>query len=151
MPWPLRRAAERAVGGGRSLAGVPLRILAPAKREKVTGTGAVEGLAAPAAGTHLRVLVRRKDLAGWWPQAGGPITVCERRWQAAVRYGEARDAGFDFEIAALVVGETTHRKWMAWVERAQAGQVVPVQLPSSQFFLGEDYRTVTKTADLVGA
>jgi hypothetical protein len=40
---------------------------------------------------------------------------------------------------------------MAWVERAQAGQVVPVQLPSSHFLLGEDYRTVTKTTDLVGA
>lgn len=146
LPWPLRRAAERALRGGRSLPGVLVRILAPARHENVTGTGAVEGLASPAAGTYLWVLVRRKDLTGWWPQAGGPITVREGRWRVEVRYGEPRDAGFDFEIAAVVVGETTHRLWMAWVERAQAGQAAPVGLPSSQFLVGEDYRMVTKTA-----
>jgi len=151
LPRPLRGAAERAFRGIRSLPAVPVRILAPQKHENVTGTGAVEGLASPGAGTYLWVLVRRKDLAGWWPQAGGPIAVREGRWRVKVRYGEPRDAGFDFEIAAVAVGETTHRLWIAWVERAQAGQAAPVQLPPSQFLMGEDYRTVTKTADCADA
>jgi len=67
-----------------------------------------------------------------------------------VRYGEPCDAGFDFEIAAVVVGATTHRLWMAWVERAQAGQAAPVELPSSFFLLGENYRIVKKASDLAG-
>jgi len=146
LPWPLRRAAERMLRGCRSLPGVAVGIRAPANHEKVTVAGAVEGTASCAAGSYLWVLVRRKDLDGWWPQAGGPIAVREGQWRVMVRYGEPRDAGFDFEIAAVVVGEITHRLWIAWVERAQAGQTAPVQLPPSQFLLGEDYRTVMKTA-----
>jgi hypothetical protein len=149
LPWRVRRAAERTLGGGHSLTSCRIEIVAPANNEIVAGTGAVAGTASSAVGSHLWVLVRRKDLDGWWPQAGGPIPVHEGRWQVVVRYGEPRDVGFDFEIAAVVVGETTHRLWTAWVERARASQNAPVQLPSSQFLFGEDYRTVKKVSDKI--
>jgi hypothetical protein len=149
LPWPLRRAAERALCGGRSLTSCRVEIVAPGKQQNVAGSGAVEGTASSAAGSHLWVLVRRKDLDGWWPQAGGPIAVREGRWRVMVRYGEPRDAGFDFEIAAVVVGEATHRLWIAWVEHARAGQNAPAQLPASRFLLGEDYRTVKKASEQI--
>jgi len=149
LPWPMRRAVESAVFG-RLISG-RVEILIPAKRERVTGTGPVEGIVSSTAGSHLWVLVRRKDLEGWWPQAGGPIAVHEGRWRAMVRYGEPCDAGFDFEVAAVMVREATHKLWISWVERAKAGQAAPLEIPSSQLLLGADYRTVRKASNVTDA
>jgi hypothetical protein len=151
LPRPARRAVESVLRGKHGLTECRVEILVPAKHESVAEAGTVEGLASPAAGTYLWVLVRRKDLDEWWPQGGGPAAVRNGRWQVVVRYGEPRDAGFDFEIAAVIVGDATHGLWKSWVERAQAGHATPVQLPSPEFLPGEDYRTVKKAANLSAA
>jgi predicted O-methyltransferase YrrM len=118
--------------------GCPVNILAPPSRAIVTGAGTVEGSAKPPDDSHLWVLARRKDFDGWWPQGSGAVTVNQGRWSVPVKYGEPHDAGYDFEIAAIVVGPSTHELW--------TGLRPPVRLPSSNFILGAAYRTVKKAA-----
>jgi hypothetical protein len=132
VPSSIRRTLVSRIGRGG------IKILAPASYEAVGAAGYVEGSAQLPAGCHLWVLAHRKDLDGWWPQDGGPTAVCDGRWRASVRYGEPRDAGHEFEIAALIVGEPTHNLW--------TDAAPPVRLPSSRFLYAEAYRTVKKTA-----
>ena len=120
-------------------------ILAPHSGVLVVGAGIVEGSVVLPADAYLWVLVRRKDFDGWWPQGSGAVPVERNRWSVSVTYGGLQDAGCDFEIAALVVGQSTHTLWSDWVARVkETGLFPPVQLPSAGFVLGEAYRTVTK-------
>jgi hypothetical protein len=115
-----------------------VEILSPASHESVATTGTVEGTALLPEGTYLWILVHRNDLDEWWPQAGGATAVCDGRWRASVRYGEPRDVGHEFEIAALIIGEPTHNLWTE--------ATPPVRLPPPKFIHAEAYRTVKKTA-----
>jgi hypothetical protein len=120
-------------------------ILAPDSGALVARDGIVEGSAVLPSDSYLWVLVRRMDFDGWWPQGQGAVRVDGTAWRVSVNYGEPQDAGCDFEIAALVAGQSTHELWMDWVARAkETGLFPPVQLPSSAFVLGEAYRTVTR-------
>jgi hypothetical protein len=120
-------------------------ILAPASRVLVADTGIIEGSVVLPADSYLWVLVRRKDFDGWWPQGEGAIPVDRTRWRVSVNYGGPQDAGYDFEIAALVVRQSTHELWADWVARVkETGVFPPVQLPSAGFVLGETYQTVTR-------
>ncbi len=111
----------------------------------MTDTGVVEGSVVMPVDSHLWVLVRRKDFDGWWPQGAGAVTVEESQWSVFVTYGGPQDAGFDFEIAALVVGEATHELWTDWVARVkETGLYPPVRLPGAGFIIGEAYRRVGK-------
>jgi hypothetical protein len=130
VPAAMRR------GVSRSKRGCPVDILSPRSGAIVAGTGTIEGSARLPADSHLWVLARRKDFDGWWPQGGGAVPVLHGRWSVPVRYGEPHDAGYDFEIAAVVVGLATHELW--------TGLHPPVRLPSSDFILGAAYRTVRK-------
>jgi hypothetical protein len=118
--------------------GCPVDILSPPNGAIVAGTGIVEGSAAPPADSYLWVLARRKDFDGWWPQGAGAVPIDSNRWSVPVRYGEPHDAGYDFEIAAIVVGLSTHELW--------TGLRPPVRLPSSNFILGAAYRTIKRAA-----
>jgi hypothetical protein len=105
----------------------------------------VEGSVALPPDAYLWVLVRRKDFDGWWPQGGGPVPVDGAQWKVSVKYGEVRDAGCDFEIAALAVRQSTHEILTGWVTRAkETGLFPPVPLPPAGSALGEVYRTVTR-------
>jgi hypothetical protein len=137
VPSSIRRALVGKIGVGSMGLG-RVKILAPASHETVGAAGAAEGTALLPPGCHFWVLAHRKDVEGWWPQGGGPIAVCNGRWRAHVRYGEPRDAGHEFEIAALIVGEPTHNLWK------EANP--PVGLPPPKFIHAEAYRTVQKTA-----
>lgn len=120
-------------------------ILAPHRGVLVAGVGIVEGSVVLPADSYLWVLVRRKDFDGWWPQGKGAVPMDRTRWRVSVSYGGPQDAGCDFEIAALVVGQSTHELWIDWVARVkETGLFPPVQLPSPGFVLGEAYRTVTR-------
>jgi hypothetical protein len=132
LPASIRRR------GSRSKRGCPVEILSPRSGAIVADAGMVEGSALLPADSHLWVLARRKDFDGWWPQGGGAVAVDQGRWSVPVRYGEPHDAGYDFEIAAVVVGLATHELW--------TGLHPPVRLPSSDFILGAAYRTVKKAA-----
>ena len=120
-----------------------LEILSPRQGESVHATGIVKGrapgLLRPDA--HLWVLARRADVNGWWPQGGGPVTVEQTQWKVEVSYGEPRDTGFDFEIAAPLVGPATNEIWVEWIKQARHS---PVQLPPPEYVFAEAYRTVRK-------
>jgi hypothetical protein len=110
-----------------------VNIIEPQSRVSVTGVGIVEGSVVLPTDSYLWVLVRRKDFDGWWPQGGEAVSV------------ERQDAGCEFEIATLVVGQSTHELWMDWVARVkETGLFPPVRPPSAAFVLGEAYRTVRK-------
>ena len=115
-----------------------IEILTPRHGESVGAKGTVEGLALGfrRRNASLWVLVRRADVNGWWPQGSGPVTIEQTQWKVEVNYGEPHDAGFAFEIAALLVGPATNEIWLA--------RHAPVQLPPSQYVFAEAYRTVSK-------
>jgi hypothetical protein len=120
-------------------------IIAPQSSVSVATVGMVEGSVVLPTDSYLWVLVRRKDFDGWWPQGPGAATVAQKHWSVSVTYGGPQDAGCEFEIAALVVGLSTHQLWMDWVARVkETGLFPPVRLPSAAFVRGEAYRTVRK-------
>ena len=122
-----------------------IRILSPRKAEGVAERGIVEGRATVAPDTYLWVLVHRKDVDGWWPQGGGHIVVDHTRWSVQVNYGGPQDAGFQFEIAAVIVSPLVHESWLEWVRVArETGSSPPVPLPLPPAVLAETYRTVRK-------
>lgn len=120
-------------------------ITSPRAGERVAAAGIVEGTASLPPQTSLWVLARRADVQGWWPQGTGPVLVEQSRWSVPINYGEPHDAGFDFEIAATLVGPGTNEIWVEWVNEARHSPgVSPVQLPPPQYVFSEAYRTVKK-------
>jgi hypothetical protein len=96
--------------------------------------------------TFLWVLARRKDFQGWWPQGRADVPLEWNRWRVSVTYGGPQDQGFDFELAALVVRQSTHELWTDWVARVSETGLFPlVQLPPAGFVLGEAFRNVKKS------
>jgi hypothetical protein len=145
LPTSLQRDLTRLKRSNTRGLQCPVEILAPQSGLLVEGAGLVEGSVVLPADAYLWVLVRRKDFDGWWPQGGGAVSVDGGRWRVSVNYGGPEDAGFDFEIAGLVVGLSTHELWTDWVARVkETGLFPPVRLPSADFVLGEAYRTVTR-------
>lgn len=123
-----------------------VRILSPRHAEHVDRTGIVRGRATVPAGRHLWVLTHRKDVNGWWPQANGPVAVVNGSWTVQVNYGSPEDLEFDFEIAAVVVSQALHERWLEWVNHVEStGQFPPVQLPKAPHVLTECFRTVFRT------
>jgi hypothetical protein len=148
LPAPVRQPLSRFRRKLKTRSGSgALHILIPRRGEPVAETGDVEGSALLAQGSKLWVLVHRTGVEGWWPQGGGPVPVNQGRWKVPVTYGGPRDVGYDFEIAALVVGPPTSQLWMDWVSRVkETGEFPPVPLPPAAFVLAEAYRTVRKAA-----
>jgi Methyltransferase domain len=123
-----------------------IQILAPHSGTSVAQTGVAEGSAVLPEGSHLWILVRRKDFDGWWPQGNGAVAMNGTQWRSSVTYGGPQDANHNFEIAAVAVGPPTHDLWTDWVARVKAtGKFPPVQLPPARFILGVAYQTVRKT------
>ncbi|MCW5982407.1 MAG: hypothetical protein KIT09_30250 [Bryobacteraceae bacterium] len=75
---------------------------------------------------------------------GGLADGC---WSAQVNYGGPQDAGFDFELAAVVVTQAVHESWLGWVQSVKnTGLFPPVQLPTSPHVLGESFQLVHRAA-----
>jgi hypothetical protein len=146
LATPIRRNLTRLKRRmARGLSRCSVHIVAPDHGTPVTEGGVAEGSALLPADSYLWVLVHRKDFDGWWPQGEGTLPADRNRWRVTVAYGGPQDAGCDFEIAALVVGQSTHDFWTEWLARVkETGLYPPVQLPAAGFVLGEAYRTVTK-------
>jgi hypothetical protein len=146
------RARLRHIAGYTKSSGVAaargnlVRIHAPASGELLGESGSVSGAATIPAGAHLWILVHRRDIAGWWPQAGAPVSVSDGHWSVEVKYGDPQDSGHAFEIAAVVVTEDVNERWQHWVRSVtQTGVYPPVQLPSDNTILALDRRTVKRT------
>lgn len=146
------RARLRKIAGRRKSSGVTraraklVSIHAPASGEFVGESGSVSGTAALPPDAHLWVLVHRGDMEGWWPQTERPVAVLGGQWTATVRYGEPRDSGHAFEIAAAVVTRDVSERWQQWARSVRAtGKYPPVQLPSDSTILAVDRRAVRRT------
>jgi predicted O-methyltransferase YrrM len=139
--WSIRRTIRRAA---RS----EVRILSPRAGERVGAVGVASGTAQVPAGLDLWVLVHRRDFDGWWPQGGGPVAIQRGGiWSTSVAYGESRDIGHEFEIAALVVAPASSALWASWTECGRAtGNYPPVKLPGAEFVLAEALRRVKRLA-----
>jgi hypothetical protein len=138
-----RRLAARGRRGGCSV-----DILSPTPGQRVGASGIVEGRATVVPDSYLWVLVHRKDIDGGWPQGGGSIPVTGDRWTVQVDYGGPKDAGFEFEIAAVIVSRAVHDRWLEWVQVVRdTGAFPPVRLPASPGVLAETYCKVRKLAD----
>ncbi len=117
----------------------------PSEREHVGDCGRVAGTACVPKDAFLWVLVHREDVNGWWPQAGGPISLAGNKWQVDVKYGEPEDAGHSFEIAAVVVTAVINERLLQWARTAtQHGLYPPIQLPSGAGLLSIAHRTVQR-------
>ena len=124
-----------------------VQILSPCRGEYVAHTGVVHGRATLPAGAYLWVLAHRKDVNGWWPQADGPVAIVDDSWTVQVNYGDSQDSGFQFEIAAVVVTQAMHERWLEWVHNVKTtGLFPPVQLPTAPHVLTESFQTVHKAA-----
>jgi hypothetical protein len=123
-----------------------IEILSPSKKEIVGMTGPVAGKARLDAGVHLWVLVHRRDGSGWWPQGGGAIPVQGGEWNVDVNYGDPGDAGYEFEIAAILLDLGAHEILCQWVDAARnTGLFPPVQISGLRDVLGQTRRTVRRT------
>jgi|SRR5665213_685089 len=122
-----------------------VKIVAPGSGDRVDDSGRVSGTATVPGDAHLWLLVHRRDVSGWWPQGGGPAQVTNDRWSVAVKYGDPKDSGHSFEIAAAVVSEAAHERWLRWVRSVmETGMYPPVQLPADAALLSVAYRNVRR-------
>jgi hypothetical protein len=114
LPTPIQRSVarmQRQALSGSSQAKV--EILAPRSGATVADVAMVEGSARMPPDSFLWVLARRKDFQGWWPQGAGAVLVDQNRWRVSVTCGGPDDKGSDFEVAALVVRQSTNDLWTA--------------------------------------
>lgn len=141
LPTSLRRRVarmKRRVSRGFSQAKV--EILAPQSGATVTVAGLVEGSAEMPPDSFLWVLAHRQDFQGWWPQGTGNVPLEGNRWSVSATYGGPQDNGFDFELAAVVVQQSTHELWTDWVARVrETGLFPPVQLPPRALSSGKHF------------
>ena len=123
-----------------------IQIAAPLAGARVDESGTVNGTATLPRGAYLWVLVHRRDVSGWWPQGDGPVQVINDRWSVAVSYGDPKDSGHTFEIAAAIVSPAVHERWLQWVLSVKkTGLYPPLRLPSDAALLSIAYRTVKKS------
>ena len=136
----LRRRRTRRLPGGSGT----VEIETPVAGSAVSERGNVAGSARVQTGARLVLLAHRKDIDGWWLQAGGPVETVGERWSVEVRYGISEDAGAAFEIAAIVVdvAGALGAEWLARISQQAGGG--PIPLPPAEAVLAEEYRTVRK-------
>ena len=85
-------------------------------------------------GKHVWVLARRSSFerAGWfWPQGEGKLESLGV-WMVPATLGVARDAGHQFDIAAMAVSNEEHRKLEAYLKTALVtGKWSPIEAPKA--------------------
>lgn len=107
-----------------------IRIEEPASGHTVAGMARVRGRAKLSPQARLWIFARRADLSGWWPQGDGPAIVSEGKWEQICKFGEAGDAGREFDIAVLALDEVKHQRVLRWfIESGRLGRWGPTPLP----------------------
>jgi len=106
---------------GESQRTCEVTITGPTEGATVGATGKVEGRATIPSHAHLWVASHRRGLADWWPQGGAEAPIADDgSWEVTVYYGQARDTGARFEVAAVVVGDADNEQLKKWVAEAPA-------------------------------
>ena len=124
-------AVLTSAGGPLKAQQCDITITAPKPRESVGAIGTAKGKAYIPSKGHLWILAHRVGRGDWWPQGQGPTTLDNGTWEVAVSYGEARDIGSEFEVAAAAVGETDNQKLLRWVAEAPAKGHPGTQFPNT--------------------
>jgi hypothetical protein len=102
----------------------------PKQGDTVSNDGNAKGTATVAPGKHLWIFAHRRGLALWWPQGGGPAQLENQKWVAFVTYGQDRDRGSEFELAAIMLEEKDHADMLNVVKRyEERGEYPGVRLP----------------------
>ncbi|MBL8232126.1 MAG: class I SAM-dependent methyltransferase [Bryobacterales bacterium] len=141
----LRKLMRREDRSAAALRSCSVEITSPAPNEVVPSRGVVCGRATLGSTMHLWVLARRSDQPNWWAQGGGPVEVVNGLWTAAAGYGESCDAGFQFQIAAVVVSEAVNEAWLEWAVSSSEG-FPPAVSPHSLSVIRSVVRTVRRAA-----
>lgn len=122
-----------------------IEISSPRPGESVGGQEQIKGSAQTPAGTFLWVFVHVKGLALWWPQGGGAAIPEKGQWQVLAFFGVDRDAGKDFEIAAVALDSDANNEILKWYKRTEeTGQYPGMRFPSSVKGCPIEKFTVTK-------
>lgn len=119
-------------------------IESPRRNERVGAAGVVQGRAVATPDTHLWVLIRRQDQPGWWLQGNGPVSIVDGKWSLEVRFGEDRDAGHVFEIAAVLIGTPIHEQWLASLAKPQGRSTQSISFPDPAEIVSESAISVRK-------
>ena len=98
---------------------------------EVRKTYVVKGTATVPSGSHLWVLSRREDFEGlWWPQGEGKVDLRSKAWKVSVTFGIAEDVGWGFDIAAIVVSESSHALLRNYrINAMKTGDWRPIEMP----------------------
>lgn len=148
----LLRESRSAIRRGLSpVVRYPVSFVVPLEDSTVDEQASIAGCAILPPGAHLYLLVRRSDLAGWWPQNSAPIVVRDNQWSHVCKFGGPADCGHTFEIAALAAGDRLHRRIQRWFEEGmQSGAWDPINLPEPAPGTGVAVRKVRKKATSEG-
>jgi hypothetical protein len=107
-----------------------VEVTSPKSGDTVANEGEVQGTATLPPGKKLWVFAHRRGLALWWPQGGGPAEVSKEKWDVLVTYGQERDRGSGFEVAAVVLDEKESADMLNTVKRyEERGEYPGVRLP----------------------
>jgi len=101
----------------------------PRQGSSVSGQGKASGTATFPPGKHLWIFAHIQGLALWWPQCGGPAQIEKDRWVCQVTYGQERDRGSDFEVAAVVLDDKDDTDMRNVIKGYQKGEYAGVELP----------------------
>ena len=91
----------------------------------------IEGTSKKFSGKFLWVFAHVKYLTNkWWPQVGAVKVADDGKWETMAYLGGSQDVGFDFEITAIWVDESTNQMLSNYLNRGdQTGHYPPMQLP----------------------
>jgi len=109
-----------------------VKIIFPQNGEKVGSKIIVNGKSKISAGSHLWVLIHRKDLTDqWWPQ-NKPIIDPDGNWKSICSIGEARDVGYDFEIAVASFDKNEEKQILEYHKIGKEfGQWLSIKFPKA--------------------
>jgi len=111
--------------------GCNVAITTPEPGANVGETGNADGTAVVPPKGFLWILSHKVGVTGWWPQGGGPADVRDGKWEVTIFFGQVRDIGSKFEIAAVVVEENDDNKLKKWVHDAPNNGYTPTDFPNS--------------------
>jgi hypothetical protein len=122
-----------------------VRILSPSNGVEVGTQGVVTVSAEIKDDSHVWVLVHMALLPDqWWPQ--NPVVLgADGNWRSLVTFGERRDIGLDFEIAAATFNGEEEQKILEYRKHGLATwDWLPIKFPTPTSNV--EILTVTKTS-----
>lgn len=129
--YPLTIMAQKPVANA-SAGKVTISITQPAAGATVDHhVVMVRGVAPVKGSEHVWLLARRYDFAPlWWPQREVAVDPQSGRFEGPVTLGGPQDAGWDFDIAAVLADAQAHTQLLDYWKRAMATKDwPPIEMP----------------------